>query len=172
LAAICFGAGGGDSQKPFFAEDLRSFGFPDFHKDRHVSDYTVIQFLSDDLLLVSVNERVFSKSEELLFSDQGAANLLLFDLRERKLVRTAHYSIEKTQNAVQATENDHFVLLNQEGVHACSADLSCGPSFATQGPVIVVANGKELIVGGNSGTRKFLVDPGRYTSSERRHLRS
>lgn len=158
FAAACLMAAGDDSQKPLLTEDLRPFGFRDFHKNRNVSDYTEIQFLSDDLLLVSINERVFAKSEEPLFSDQGAADLLLFNLHDGKLIKNTHYPIEKTDNAVQATENDHFVVLNQEGVHLCSPDLSCGPPFATKGPVIVVADGKELIVGGNARTEKLLLD--------------
>lgn len=157
FAAACLAAGT-HPQKLVMSEDLRPFGFPDFHKDRNVSDYTEIQFLSDNLLLVSVNERVFSKPEEPLFSDEGTADLLLFNLEERKLIKSANFSIEKAKSAVQATENGHFVMLNQEGVHACSPDLSCGPPFATKGPVIVVANGKELIVGGNARTEKLLLD--------------
>ncbi len=155
---MCPYAVGQNSQNPIFEQDLRPHGYPDFKKDRNVSDYAEVQFLSDDLLLVSVNERVFEKPEEPLFSDQGASELLLFNLDEPKLVKTASYAIEKSKNAVQAIGNNRFVVLNQEGVHVCSADLSCGPPFPTKGPVIVVANGKELIVGGNGRTKEFLVD--------------
>ncbi len=157
FAAACLAAGT-HPQKLVMSEDLRPFGFPDFHKDRNVSDYTEIQFLSDNLLLVTVNVRIFAKPTEPLFSDRGLAKLLLFNLDERKLVRAVDYPVEKSAGAVQVTEDSHFAILNQEGVHVCSADLSCGPQFTTNGPVIAVANGKELLVGGNARTDRVLVD--------------
>lgn len=160
LAAVCPLASGQRGQSLVFEQDLRPHGYPDFKKDRHVSDYTEVQFLSDDLLLVSVDVRVFDTPVKPLFSDERAPtpNLLLFSLGKQKLVASAEYPVDEFADSVRATQNGQFVVLNHEGVHVCNSDLTCGALFATKGPIRVLPSGTRLLVGGNSQTDVDLLD--------------
>lgn len=147
-------------QNLVFEQDLRPHGYPDFKKDRYVSDYTEVQFLSDDLLLVSVDVRVFDTPVKPLLSDERASapSLLLFSLGKQKLVTSAEYPVDEFTNSVGATQNGQFVVLNHEGVHVCNADLTCGALFATKGPIRVLPGGTRLLVGGNGQTEVDLLD--------------
>lgn len=123
-----------------------------------VVDYSGVQFLTDNLLLVSLNVRVLNKPAYPLFADQPDSTLVLFGINQKKLLGTASYPVEKSSGAVHATENGQFVVLNQEGVHVCRSDLTCGPPFATNGPIRVLPGGTKLLVGGNRQTDVDLLD--------------
>lgn len=115
-------------------------------KDKVAPGFTDVQFLTDNLLLLCLNSRES-------FSDQPDSVLVLFDIDQKKLVRSAQYPVEKTDGSVAATQNGNFVVLNQEGIHLCSIDLTCGPAFASTGPIRVLPGGTELLVGGDMRTK-------------------
>lgn len=149
---------GDSSPRGVLVRDLRPYGFPDFAKVHHVSDYTDLQFLSDHILLVVVNERAWDKSEEPLNTDQPTSRLLLFDLDQGKLIKTAEYAVEKFSGSVLATNHGQFVVLNGEGVHPCSEELVCGRPYATEGPIRILPGGTRLLAGGNSQSELILLD--------------
>lgn len=138
--------------------DLRTFGFPDFSKVQHTSDYTSLAFLSDDLLLVDINERVWGHSAEPLETDQPPSRFLVIDVNQGKIVKTTEHPVDKSGGSVKATNSDEFVLLDRAGLHVCNASLSCGRPLATQGPVRVLPGGFKLLVGGNGQTEVELLD--------------
>jgi len=143
--------------KPFFRQDLKEFGFPMTRDGRIIVNYSDVNFLSDDLILVSVNSRVFGPVEKAN-SDQPISKLLLFDLTQNALAKSAEVPVEKRGGSVKATHGGNFVLLNESGIHLCSLDLHCGLSHATTGPLFISPKGSRLVVGGNGKTEQRVLD--------------
>lgn len=143
--------------KPLFRQDLHLLGFPDRALARNMANYTDVVFLSDDLVLVVVNFREFAGVSPL-FADEPPSKLLLFDLSQKKLVRSAELPVEKFPGSVRSTRNGNFALLDQEGVRLCSSELTCGPPFASGGPLFASPGGTKLIVGGSGRSEQKLLD--------------
>lgn len=158
LSVSCSHAVGDHSQHRILTEDLRPYGFPDFVKVHDVSDYASLQFLSNDLLLIAINERQWQGPVEPLNTDEPPSKFLLLDLDLKKFVKTATYPVEKTDGSVRATTNGEFIVLSQEGVHVCSAELTCGRPFPTEGPIRLLPGGTRLLAGGNGQTDVDLLD--------------
>jgi hypothetical protein len=142
---------------PIFVQDLHAFGFLTQAKPETAS-YTDVVFLSNETVLVTINQRVFTGPVVYPFEDQPPAKLLLFDIAQGKLIRTAEFPIEKMMLSVRATQNGDFVLLNEAGVHLCSASLECDKQVPSRGPIRVSPKGTRLIVGGNGRTGQKLLD--------------
>lgn len=141
---------------PIFRLDLRRWGFATDATDV-ARNYTDINFLTDDLLLVNTaTQRRFARVEYA--EDEISSTFLLFDLSTRKLVKTANFAVEKQSGSVRASNGGGFVVLNLSGVHACSIDLSCSATFSTSGPLLVSPGGKRLLVGGDGQTPKTVLD--------------
>lgn len=143
--------------KPFFRQDLRQFGFPISAGGKLMSNFTNVNFLSDDFILVTVNTRIYGPVEHLN-ADQPPSRLLLFDLSQNALAISTEMPIEKNPNSVRATHGGNFVLLNESGVHLCSRDLKCSLSIASTGPLFVSPQGTRVVVGGNGQTEQKLLD--------------
>ena len=60
---------------PIFREDLHPSGYPQKLPHQSLADYTDLTFLSDDLILVSLNERSFANSVEPLDTDKPPSKL-------------------------------------------------------------------------------------------------
>jgi len=142
---------------PVLTQNLHTFGFLNRSKPE-TGSYSDVVFLTDETVLVTINERVFSGNVVYPFEDKPPSKLLLFDVSQSKLVRTVEFPIEKNIHSVRATQNGEFVLLNEEGAHLCSATLECGISVPGRGPVLVSPRGTKLIVGGNGQTEQKLLD--------------
>src|SRR5882672_5180764 len=143
--------------KPFFRQDLRRFGFPITANGQVIANYTDVNFLSAQLILVSVNSRVFGPVEKSN-SDQPASKLLLFDLSQNTLTNRVEMPIEKYGDSVRATHGGNFVLLNESSIHLCSRDLHCGLTIAATGPLFISPRGTRLVVGGNGQTEQRLLN--------------
>jgi hypothetical protein len=115
--------------------------------------------------LVSVNIRVYRPAEES-FSDQPVSKLLLFDVSQRNLLKTAEMPVEKQIGSVRATRRSEFVLLNESGLHVCSRELECRSPVATRGPLFVSPQGTRIVVGGNGQTQQKLLDSTSLTELE------
>ena len=80
-------AANGGSAQPIglFRQDLRPFGFLAVGSGGIAANYADINFLSADLVSVTVNNRIFKTVEtvEKLFSDQPPSKLLLFDISHK-----------------------------------------------------------------------------------------
>ena len=141
-----------------FSLDLQPFGYIVEKPGRMVTDSTDLAFLSDDLLLVVLNQREWKKAVEPSLTDAPPAKLLLFDLNTRKVLKTSLLNVEKTWNSVLAVNDKRFVLLNEAGLQLCSSDLRCGSPLRTSGPVFVSPRGTRIAVGGNAQTSQTLLD--------------
>jgi hypothetical protein len=143
--------------KPLFRQDLHLLGFPGRTLTRNMANYTDVLFLSDDVVLVVVNFREFARVSPL-FADEPPSRLLLFDLSQKKLIRSAELRVEKFPGSFRSTRNGNFALLDQAGVRLCSSELTCGPPFASGGPLFASPGGTKLIVGGNGRSEQKLLD--------------
>ncbi len=143
--------------KGIFYQDLHFFGFITEAHGRTIGSFTDINFLSSDLLLVTVNTRMYG-SFEPSFSDQPISKLLLFDISRGQLVKSMEMPVEKAAGSVRATRGGQFVLLNESGLHRCSLDLECSLLFLTRGPLFSSPQGARLVVGGNAKTPQKLLD--------------
>jgi len=143
--------------RPLFRQDLHPFGFLTEGSGRIAANYADINFLSADLVLVTVNNRVFEPVEKL-FSDQPPSKLLLFDISLKSLLKSSEMSVEKAAGSVKAIRDGQFVLLNQSGLLLCSRDLECGPPLQTPGPLFVSPQRTRIAVGGNGRTEQKLLD--------------
>jgi hypothetical protein len=145
--------------KPLFRADLRPLGFSTEELGRMVGSFTDIGFLSNDLLLVTVNTRTFA-ADDTAPSDLPESKLLLFDLQRRALVKSAVMPVEKSQESVQSAGNGSFVLLNRAGVQICSPELECGTPVQTRGPLYVSPRGTRIAVGGHGRWEQTIFDAG------------
>jgi len=143
--------------KPFFHQDLHPFGFLTEAPGHITENFTDINFLLDDLVLVTVNNRVYGPVEKSL-SDQPPSKLLLFDVSRRTLLKATEVAVEKATGSVKATQTGQFVLLNESGLHLCSRELECGSPLDTRGPLFVAPEGTRVVVGGNARTEQKLLD--------------
>ncbi len=133
--------------KPAFRQDLRAFGFPTATIGRVLGSFTDVNFLSNDLVLVTVNTRTYEASDETP-PDEPDSKLLLFSLSQRKLIKTSEMPVEKASDSVQAAGENKFGLLNRDGLRLCSLELDCGPPFRAHGPLMVSPKGTRIAVGG------------------------
>ena len=123
-------------QEPELRQDLRSFGFPTTIGGSDHNNFTNVNFLSNDLVLVTVNTRTYGPVEKS-DSDQPLSKRLLFDLSQKRIGKERRTSVEKFHDSVKATNSGNFVVLNESGVHLCSANLKCTFSVGSLGPLLV-----------------------------------
>lgn len=138
--------------------DLRNFGYRFTGSTPIFADYTDLNFLSDDLLLVSINQRSFGRPVEPSFSDSPDSTIVLFDLKSRRVVASAAMAVEKSRGSVQAISGKRFAVLNEKGIAACSVNLQCGLPIESKGPVFVSPHGERLAEGGNGQTPRKVID--------------
>jgi hypothetical protein len=137
--------------------DLREFGYQFKGSNSVFADYTDLGFLSEDLVLISINQRGFG-SVEPLSADTPNSTIVLFDLKRGSVLATGKMSVEKTSGSVQAVSGERFAVLNQEGLQFCDAMLKCGPPIGTPGPMFVSPQGQWVAVGGNGGSQQKVID--------------
>jgi hypothetical protein len=132
LLIACSGDRGSVSaNKPFFQAKLREFGYV---VDGRVGEYSSVDFLSDNVLLVAINQRVFRNGEPLN-TDLPPSTLVVFDLDQRREVRTAAIAVMKKREVVAPLASGMFLALSVKDVKVCSAELSCDQSYPTKGAV-------------------------------------
>ena len=132
--------------KPIFRHDLRPFGFPTATLGRIVGSFSDVSFVTNDLVLVTVNTTTFGDEGSSDF-DQPESRLLLFDLSRREAPTTVTMPVRKAKESVQSAGNGSFVLLNSAGVQICSRALQCGPAVPTGGPMFLSPLGTRIAVG-------------------------
>ncbi len=165
LAALTAFALTGAAQKflvpcPMFREDLHPFGYPQKRPHQSLADYSDLAFLSDDLILVSINERYFAGPVEPASTDKPASRLLVFDISQKALVKTADLSVEKFMGSVRATHDGKFVALAGPTLRLCSQNLECDPPILIpgNGPLFVSPRGTRVMAGGNAQNEQRLLD--------------
>jgi len=161
LILLLFGFGPGISwcadsdRKPILRIDLTKLGFA---KDvKGLADYTTVGFLSDDLILVAINQRSFNDVDPL-FADKPDSTIVIFDISERRAISVARMPLFKGPRAVAPALNKHFLTLTLSEVKLCSTDMQCDRSFPTRGPLWVSWKRDTVVVGGNMRTQRLLLD--------------
>lgn len=142
-----------------FRQDLRQFGYPTDALGRIVGNYTNVIFLSNDLVLVTVNTKTYGDEEpgaDEFPSDQPNSRLLLFDVSQRRLVKEVELPVRKASESVASIGNEQFVLLSHAGLHVCSRDLECATPIETHGPLFVSPNGSMVVAGGRGQSEQTL----------------
>src|SRR5579863_730374 len=86
--------GASSQPSPVFRQNLHPFGYITKAPEHNGVDYSDINFLTDDLVLVTVNNKFYG-SMEPLFGDHPLSKLLLFDVSRKSLVKSADMPVEK-----------------------------------------------------------------------------
>lgn len=145
---------------PIFREDLHAFNYPRKLPHQHLADYTDLAFLTDNLILVSINERFFAGPVEPASTDKPAPKLLVFDISQKALVKTADLPVKKFMGSVRATHDGKFVALAVPTLRLCSQNLECDPPILIpgDGPLFVSPRGTRVMAGGNGQNEQQLLD--------------
>ena len=146
-------------QSPFFKENLHPYGFLTFARVNTITNFTDVNFVTDDLLLVSMNQVDFSGARFVTYplDDQPLAKLLLFDVSQKILLKSKVMPIGKDTNSVRAIAGGRFALINDAGLQICSPDLECGPPLAARTPINASPAGTRIVTGGpDFGTEQLL----------------
>ena len=104
---------------PAFTVDLQPWGYSNEPSGPPTASYSSLAFLSDDIVLVVINERRFTQAVEVSLTDEPASKVLLFNIRSNLLVTTAQIPVEKQPGAVQISEGGHFSGWNESGIQLC-----------------------------------------------------
>jgi hypothetical protein len=147
-------------QSPIFKEDLHPYGFLTSARVATIINYTDVNFLTDALLLVTVNQVDFSGSRFLTYplGDRPPAKLLLFDVSQKILLKSKDMAIEKETNSVRAIAGGRFALINEAGLRICSPELECGPPIAARASINASPAGTKIVVGGPAFATEQLLD--------------
>jgi hypothetical protein len=137
--------------------DLRTFGYRFTGSTSSFADYTDHGFLSEDLLLISINQRGFGPVEPL-FADTPEYTIVVFSVQHASVAATARMSVDKMAGSVQPIKGQRFAVLNEKGLQFCDAALKCGPPIATSGPMFVSPQGTWIAVGGNRRSQQKVID--------------
>lgn len=145
--------------------DLRQYGY-----SNEARDYSTVGFLSENLLLVAINQAP-DGSPHPLFEETPDAILVLFDVSQEKPRKIAHMPISESvvSDAVRPALGGNFLVQSLSEVKLCSADLQCDRAYATKGPLWLSADRAKVVVGGNLMTKRVVLDsrtlapiPGEY----------
>jgi hypothetical protein len=145
------------SPEPFFKQDLTPYGFPTEGYGQTIQNYTDVVFLTDNLVLVSVNTRTLG-SVELINTDVPLSKLVLFDLPTKAVVKTTDFAVEKGHDSVKSLIDGRFALLNETGVNFCSQMLECQKAIDSANPLFVSPRGTRIAVGGNGQTPQRVLE--------------
>jgi len=131
--------------KQFFRADLEQFGYI---SGAGATEYSSLGFLSEDFLLVVVNQRVFGRVEAMRNIDEPPSKLIVFDLNKKQLSQSAVMAVMKAPGAVAPLTDGQFIVLSKSLVRVCSADLRCDKSFPTNGGLATLdADSLKLLYG-------------------------
>ena len=158
LATFHVGCKRPQSLNPAFHFDLRPHGIITARGQGAVS-YDQLAFLDNNILLVAINQRTVTSAVSRADVDLPAAVLLVFDVRQRNLLRTAQRPIEKQDYSLQALNGGRFAIRSESGVQVCSVDLTCResiPGTTNNGPLLASPSGDTFVVGGYGETEQVL----------------
>lgn len=143
---------------PAFTINLQPWGYSNEPSSSPTASYSSLAFLSNDILLVVINERRVTKTVELSLTDEPASKVLLFNIHTNMLVTTTQLPVEKEPDAVQISEGGHFSVWNESGIQLCDLELKCTAPARFSGPLLVSPKGSAIVVGGRGQTGQKLLD--------------
>jgi len=124
-------------------------------------------FLTEDLLAVCVNQRVFLDSPAPMNTDQPNSKVLVVDVKTGRLVASAALPVRKYIGSFHAVFGERLAVLSATGLQLCTRELRCAAAMRGPGPVFVSPQGRRIVLGGDGMTRRavFDVDPVREVRS-------
>jgi hypothetical protein len=137
--------------------DLSKFGYRATGSTSVFADYSDLSFLSNDLLVVSINQRSFGLVEPT-FTDAPESTIIVIDVGRASVTTVGQIAVEKLSESVQAIGAERFAVLNEKGLQFCDQKLHCEPIGPTTGPMFVSPQGKRVAVGGNGLTAQLVID--------------
>jgi len=137
--------------------DLSNFGYRLPATGAVFADYSDLSFLSEDLVLISINQRGFGPVEPT-FADTPESTIVVFDVKRGSVTATGKMSVEKMSGSVQAIRGERFAALNGKGLQFCDATLKCGQPIEARGPMFVSPQGKWVAVGSNGRSQQKVID--------------
>jgi hypothetical protein len=158
--------------KPIFEQDLRQLGYEyqwDNWKRTGVHyQFTDLAFLSDNLLLLSVREVSDAELNQRPAIEEALARgempgsqlsrLILFNIEEKRVVRSARLPVRKMDNAIQAAGSEQFLMLSVFGLHLCSAEFVCGAPRSTDGRITASPRGTRVVLHEYRAMDQLLLD--------------
>lgn len=157
FATGSFFAQSAHGERVVFRTALKPYGF----LNNQEVTYSSLNFLSDSLLLVTINEMWTIPNRRAgtpLNTDSPPSTAVLFDLGTQKRPLTATIQVRKFADNVWAVRDAHFLILDSLGLKRCSAELVCTETYSTTGPVFVTPERDKAFVGGNAGSKRVLLD--------------
>jgi len=149
---VAQGWGSEKQPKPIRTWDLRQYGY-----STEQAYYSVAGFLSENLLLVAINQRHISYPHPLS-EDTPEATLVLFDMSNGVLLRKTRMPMLKANYSIAPVLEDQFLVLTSSEVKLCSAAFRCNQLFSTKGPLKVTRDRTRAVVGGNLMTQEVVLD--------------
>lgn len=136
---------------------VRTWNLQQFGYSTEEADYSLAGFLTENLLLVAINQRPVYNPHPL-FEDTPDATLVVFDISNKTIMRTARMPMLKSLYSMAPVLEGYFMVLTLSEVKLCSVDLRCDRSFSTRGPLNVTRDRTRAVVGGNLMTQKIVLD--------------
>ena len=146
---------------PISKVELREFGYQLRPPSAGLlADYTELSFLSEDRIMISVNQRVFNNNQFLTpaRSDDPPANILIVDVQTGRIVSQGSMPAEKNPGAVQVVSDGRLAVWNLKGLQLCTPELRCDAPLAGPGSVAVSPRGTRIVFGGNGMTPFRVLD--------------
>jgi hypothetical protein len=142
-----------------FREDLRPYGVI-IEPDMRTVSYSQVSFLSDEVLLVAVNQERFSQPTFGVDNVEASpTKLLLFDIKKRALIRSAEVSVEKDFDSLQPLSNARFAIREGSEIKICDVTFVCSqPIVVGPGPLVASPRGTTFTAGGHGDSERVLLD--------------
>ena len=143
LSMVCMPQHADAKARPSFRWNLKQYGYVE---SSSVDEYSSLGFLSDDLLLVTLNQRTFRGTEPVT-TDKPPSKLLLFQLSARKVIRSALMAVAKSPRSVVPLCDGDFLVASVWDVRLCSSELRCVKSFVTNAGAPIDSGSVKLLTG-------------------------
>lgn len=138
--------------KPKRTFDMRQYGYAS-----EARDYSAVGFLSEDLLVVAINQAP-NYYPHPLFEEKPDSTLVLLDVGNEKPPRVTRMPMFKFNDSMASASEGYFLVLTLSEVKLCSADFDCQRTFPTKGPIWLSSDRSKIVVGGNSMTPRVVLD--------------
>jgi hypothetical protein len=135
------------SPRPLLREDLRQYGYLTQADNGSITNFTNLNFLSDDLVLVAMNQ-VVEPSLGMPAAEQRRSELLLFEIQHQILLRRLDLALPMKQDSIKSTRDGGFIAVTKSGTRLCSAELKCTDPTSIEGPILVSPRGLKVAVDG------------------------
>ena len=116
---------------PCLRVHLGQFGY----KKHILGEYSSLAFLTDNLLLVTVNQRTSEKNADPWITDLPLSTLVGFDVVKRQELWKTTMAVMKSPRSVAPLMTENFLVLSSSVAMLCSTSLSCEKSFPTRGTI-------------------------------------